>query len=46
MVAFSYLNVEVINGGEGLTLSMGSTAHDDAADKIVLRLLLWGLTVR
>ena len=35
-----YLNVELINGDMGLTISMESTAGDDAADEAVLRSLL------
>jgi hypothetical protein len=38
-----YLNAEVINGETGLTLSMESTAHDDAADEAVFRAWLAGL---
>lgn len=41
-----YLNVELVNGDTGLTLSMESTAHDDAADEAILRGLLDGLTLR
>ena len=40
-----YLNVEIVDGGEGLTLSMESTAHDDAADEVVIRSILDGLTL-
>jgi len=40
-----YLDVELLHGGRGLTLSMESTAHDDAADEVVLRGIVDTLTL-